>query len=352
MTAHARSPEARSGTGLMMSPRAALNIGPAMKEMKSASRMTKTMNEGRNTRRREAARDMDVIWVSSIGEYDIIKYCEVTSGILSEPLECSRPKFSSNSYLFNMSDPFGADVQVRRMKLTRISRFQHHLAFFLSQFTSAPAAPIHDELTPAGTLNSPLDLSQFSNDDQAVELNTNPAYSAQLTDQAAPIEDLFSAPADSGMDSERAQPFIEMTPASESQAAFIGGYIPAVVEAPVPVSSVVVDPMAAWLAANSAALKKKDQDEAAAKKAAAEKAKAFLAKTDADRKKAVDARKASNRAAQKASPDSGVPEGKTWEKVFKLTDFSHDKARTKDLGRFKTVLTHCKDLDVKVAIKA
>jgi hypothetical protein len=222
--------------------------------------------------------------------------------------------------------------------------------------------PIYVDLTPPQSLGIPLDMAQFgaSNENASYGLNMNPAFSSHLPDTEMPqvngMDDPFSAPAVEAVAMEESAPFAmedsaQMTPA-ESQAAFIGGYVPIVVEAPIPIAPVVVDPMVAWRAANAANLKLKDEVEAAAKKAAAEKAKVFLAKAEADRKKAVDARKANNRAAQKASPDAGVPEGKTWEKVYKLTDFSHDKARTKDLGRFKTVLAHAKELDVKIAVKA
>lgn len=250
--------------------------------------------------------------------------------------------------------------QIRRQEVLVIESFDLlHDVVSSSQFTSAPQ-PTYQDLTPPQSLRNPLDLTQFSaNDNAAHELDINPAYSAQLV---PPVngDDPFAAPVidstTSGLMDLDPQPpafddSAQMTPA-ESQAAFIGGYIPAVVETPVPAAPAVVDPLVAWRAANAAALKKKDEDEAAAKKAAAEKAKAFLAKSEADRKKAIDARKANNRAAQKASPDAGVPDGKTWEKVYKLTDFSHDKARTKDLGRFKTVLNHAKELDVKIAVKA
>ena len=188
-----------------------------------------------------------------------------------------------------------------------------------------------------------------------MEVNLNPAYSAQEEEvnpwntAAASAAHIIAPDTEDSAINISPVDIVPMTPA-ESQAAFIGGYTPSVIpEAPSPQAVAVEDPLTKWYAANSAALKKKDADEASAKKASVEKAKAFLTKCEADRKKAMEPRKPKNRADQKASPDAGVPEGKTWEKVFKLTDFTHDKPSTKDLGRMKAVLTHCKTIDVKIS---
>jgi hypothetical protein len=72
-------------------------------------------------------------------------------------------------------------------------------------------------------------------------------------------------------------------------------------------------------------LAKKDEEEAASKKAAAERGKAHITKFNEDRAKAVSSRKKSNRDAETASPESGVPQGSTWEKVNLLINYSQDK---------------------------
>jgi len=144
----------------------------------------------------------------------------------------------------------------------------------------------------------------------------------------------------------------------ESQAAFIGGYVPHVVEAPAPhlpgtprSPRLAEDPRVALNRKHQEFLMKKDKEEQASKKAAGDKGKDFIAKFNEDRAKALAKAKKANRDSEKASPEAGLPSGTTWEKVSLLINHAHDKIHTKDLARFKSTLAACKALNVPVAAK-
>lgn len=96
---------------------------------------------------------------------------------------------------------------------------------------------------------------------------------------------------------------------------------------------------------------KKDKEEQLSKQAAGDKGKAYIAKFNEDRSKALAQSKKVNRDSEKASPEAGVPAGTTWEKVNLLINHAQDKIHTKDLSRFKSTLAACKTLNVPVAAK-
>lgn len=111
----------------------------------------------------------------------------------------------------------------------------------------------------------------------------------------------------------------------DTQAAFIGGFTPHPVDPPaIPPSPAVADPRVAWHKKNQAALAAMDKEEAEERKAAAEKAKAFVRKFHAERTKTLESSQKKNRAAEKASPEAGVPNGATWEKVNLLINFKRE----------------------------
>lgn len=144
---------------------------------------------------------------------------------------------------------------------------------------------------------------------------------------------------------------VQLSP-MESQAAFIGGYVlPTPAVEPAAAAPAAVDPRVQWRAKNHEALVKRDAEEAAAKKALAEKAKAHLAKFNEERTKLLSARKKSNRDEEKESPEAGVPAGPIWANVQTLIGGQNDKAHTKDLSRFKHCVSQAKTLNVAVSAK-
>ncbi|GFH19876.1 clathrin light chain, partial [Haematococcus lacustris] len=126
--------------------------------------------------------------------------------------------------------------------------------------------------------------------------------------------------------------------------AFIGGYTPAPAPAAQPVEE---DARIAWRRKNQEVLRAKDEAEATAKKEAQEKAAAKL-KSLAEvqcltppypaRQKTLEDRQAKNRAAQKVSPDAGVPSsGSCWEKVHSLIT-GQKGPHSKDVTKLKETL--------------
>ncbi|GAX84318.1 hypothetical protein CEUSTIGMA_g11740.t1 [Chlamydomonas eustigma] len=201
-----------------------------------------------------------------------------------------------------VDDPFGGDDQM---------------------FVNAAPPPLQGSFS-AEARAVPVDLSMFENQEQV------------------PTEDFGAVSSD-----------VVQLSHQESQAAFIGGYIPQndpvnVIPA-TPRTPATEDPRILLNRKNEELLAKKDIEEAASKKAASERGKAHITKFIDDRTKAITSRKQSNRDAETASPESGVPRGSTWERVNLLINYSQDKIHTKDLSRFKSTLQTCKDLDVAVA---
>lgn len=144
--------------------------------------------------------------------------------------------------------------------------------------------------------------------------------------------------------------------AEQQQDAFLGGFEPSLAPPtdatpPAPAAPEADDPRVDWRRKNNEALMRRDKQEAEGKKAAEEKAAAHLKKFAADREKRLQSRKKSNRDAETKSPESGVPNGTTWQKVDGLINWKQEKAHVKDLSRFKSCLGTCKTLNVPVATR-
>mmetsp|Transcript_35498 Transcript_35498/g.78753 ORF Transcript_35498/g.78753 Transcript_35498/m.78753 type:complete len:211 (+) Transcript_35498:107-739(+) len=181
-----------------------------------------------------------------------------------------------------------------------------------------------------------------------------PTSSATAT-EALDLEGFEEAPAATPADANGngLADVIQLTTA-ESQAAFIGGYVPHPVhEAAAPAAApAAVDPRIEWSNKNADIIKKKEADETASKKVTVEAAKTHLAKVTEARKKLLDSRKKANRDAETVSPEAGVPKGTPWEKVNLLINFSaQDKIHAKDMSRFKSTLNTCKTLNVGITAK-
>ncbi|KAL6751107.1 hypothetical protein V8C86DRAFT_2789021 [Haematococcus lacustris] len=140
------------------------------------------------------------------------------------------------------------------------------------------------------------------------------------------LEDVFSVPQSSDANGNG----MELT-----SDAFIGGYTPAPAPAAQPVEE---DARIAWRRKNQEVLRAKDEAEAAAKKEAQEKAAAKLKSLAEARQKTLEDRQAKNRAAQKVSPDAGVPSsGSCWEKVHSLIT-GQKGPHSKDVAKLKETL--------------
>ncbi|KAG1659298.1 hypothetical protein FOA52_003654 [Chlamydomonas sp. UWO 241] len=141
--------------------------------------------------------------------------------------------------------------------------------------------------------------------------------------------------------------------AVQQEEAFLS-YTPAASMHPEPVVAAepaAPDPRIAWRQANSASLLTRDKEESEKKKAVAATASEFLKKAEEDRLARVAAKKKANRESEKKSPEAGVPEGATWDKVNGLINFKQDKTHTKDISCFKECLTSCKALKVPVSTR-
>ncbi|PNH05643.1 ER lumen protein retaining receptor [Tetrabaena socialis] len=193
-------------------------------------------------------------------------------------------------------------------------------------FAAAPPAPMENG---AG-------LDDFFSGSAAV---LSPSSTMPAAAEAALFADSAPAAADTA---EGDVTFADGAAPPADEEAFFQHYEPTPLPAPV-VPAEVVDPRVEWRKVNQETLKKKDAEEAGAKKQLKEGAAKHLEKFYTVRTATLTTRKGNNRKSEAHQKEVEVPaSGTVWEKVNALVNFASTKDHAKDVTRYKALLLTCK----------